>query len=427
MLKHVATQFRTKTGVDLLWNYASLAVLAVSGVLINLVIAAFYGAEVLGVFNQIYSIYIMASQVAVCGVHFSTLKYVAQYSDDKKKISEIVVSGMALAAVLGASASFFVYLFHTPIGSLLESENVSKGLVLLSPSLLFFALNKLLISTFNGLRMMRTFASGQAVRYLSLIVFISFASISGVDGYKLSYAFIFSESMTLIFLFFLVLNKIRLSFSCIKIEWVRKHFEFGIKGFMSGILIEINSRVDVLMLGYFLNDRIVGVYSFVAMFCEGLYQFLIVIKNNLNPVLVRLIHNGEVDEIVVLARKVRKFVYPMMLVLAVALSLGYPIILPFTSNPAEMAVGHMALMILCGGVFISSGFVPFDAMFNQAGMPGCQTVFNLSVVITNIVLNVCLIRSYGLNGAALATALSYVLSVLYLNLMLRKININIIS
>ena len=37
--------------------------------------------------------------------------------------------------------------------------------------------------------------------------------------------------------------------------WLRKHFIFSLKSFSSGVIIELNSRVDIICIGYFLNDE----------------------------------------------------------------------------------------------------------------------------------------------------------------------------
>ena len=62
---------------DLIWNFFSLGILACSGIIINIFIARYYGSSYLGVFNQVFAIYILLSQFAIGGVHFSTLKHIS--------------------------------------------------------------------------------------------------------------------------------------------------------------------------------------------------------------------------------------------------------------------------------------------------------------------------------------------------------------
>ncbi len=50
---------------------------------------------------------------------------------------------------------------------------------------------------------------------------------------------------------------------------------------------------------------------------------------------------------------------------------------------------------------------PFLMLFSQLGRPGTQTLFIAGVFLSNVLLNLALIPWLGLYGAALATALSF--------------------
>ena len=67
--------------------------------------------------------------------------------------------------------------------------------------------------------------------------------------------------------------------------WIKKHFLFGIKSTFNGVLVEINSRVDILMIGIFLADNDVGIYSISALFAEGFLEIFIVIQKHINQIL----------------------------------------------------------------------------------------------------------------------------------------------
>ena len=67
---------------DTAWNYGAFAVMAATGVILNFFIAWRFGTAALGVFNQIYAVYMVMAQLAVFGVHDSAQKYVAEHSGD---------------------------------------------------------------------------------------------------------------------------------------------------------------------------------------------------------------------------------------------------------------------------------------------------------------------------------------------------------
>ena len=45
----------------------------------------------------------------------------------------------------------------------------------------------------------------------------------------------------------------------------------------------MNTRIDIFMLGIFLSDQLVGIYSVAALFVEGFLQIIVVLQNNFNP------------------------------------------------------------------------------------------------------------------------------------------------
>ena len=50
---------------DTAWNYLAFSVMALTGILLNFLIAWKSGIESLGVFNQIYAVYVILGQLAV--------------------------------------------------------------------------------------------------------------------------------------------------------------------------------------------------------------------------------------------------------------------------------------------------------------------------------------------------------------------------
>ena len=71
----------------------------------------------------------------------------------------------------------------------------------------------------------------------------------------------------------------------------------------------MNTRIDVIMLGFFLDDKSVGIYSFAAFFAEGFLQLIIVIQNNLNPKIALLSGKNSLKELNLFLIKVRNISY----------------------------------------------------------------------------------------------------------------------
>src|SRR4030095_6718684 len=69
-------------------------------------------------------------------------------------------------------------------------------------------------------------------------------------------------------------------------RWVVRHLSFGWHALPGNLITELNTRIDVLVLAVFVSDRIVGVYSFVAMLAEGVFQIGVVVRAVVNRRLV---------------------------------------------------------------------------------------------------------------------------------------------
>ena len=278
-LSHLKSTFslKQKFNVDVLWNLGSLAVLAIAGIVINTVIAARGGSESLGVFNQVYAVYIVLSQVSVGGFHFSALQSISQNQDDRELCSDIATSAAVLSVVVSGLVCVFAFAVRGVVADLLESPGVFVGLGLAIPGLLFFSLNKVLLNVLNGMRSMRAYAIFQALRFLLILISIIVMLLLGRPGEELALSLTTSELV----LFVLLLGYINLRVARLRVTartnaWYRKHLSFGGRGFFSGFLSGLNTRVDVVMLGYFSGDAMVGVNSFAAIMAEGFAQITLV-------------------------------------------------------------------------------------------------------------------------------------------------------
>ena len=109
---------KRKFSTDAIAGFVSIAILGISGLLINVLIAHHYNAAVLGAFNQVFAIYILGSQLGTLGVQFSVLKYSAEYSSQKEELQALFLTGLMIVVasslvVLRASRSCCGILFQT--------------------------------------------------------------------------------------------------------------------------------------------------------------------------------------------------------------------------------------------------------------------------------------------------------------------------
>jgi O-antigen/teichoic acid export membrane protein len=410
---------RTLT-VDLLFNYASLVIVAVGGLLTNIVVARYLGEAALGVFNQAYAVYIAASQLAVGGVHISVLRSVAQAGGNRGEQARLVASGLALSLGLGSAIAALVLFGRHLLGAALGSPEVASALAFAAPALIPFAVNKTLLSTLNGLERMRAYALLQATRLIVLLVTLSTLAWLRRPAAELTLALLLAELCVLALSLPLVMRHLQLRPAQVCRPWLDRHLAFGARGLLSGVFLELNTRIDVLAIGLFLSDEAVGRYSIAAVFAEGLYQCLIVVRNQMNPILAKLVLAEDPAPVRRLVRTAWRYLYPGMALSYLAGLGALHVVLSYQLHLPDPAETRACYLILGAGVLAVSGFVPFDGALLHAGHPAHYTLLTFLVALSNLALNLALIPWLGIRGAALGTALALGLSILYLNAIMRR-------
>ncbi len=412
--QQVQSLFTTKFSRDVVWNLGSTVLLGISGILLNIVIGRYYGAEVLGVFSQVFALYAILSQFAAGGLYFSVLKFVSEFAQNRELCSKIISAALALTAILALIVCFLSFILRTQIANLLESPDVAVGLLVVLPGVWFFAMNKVMLFAVNGLREMRAFAIFQSLRYVFIISFVLVGAILSVQGVYLPLAFTGSEAILFVCLLVYLFREYPFSWAALGSEWIKTHLIFGLKAFPSGLLLDVNLRVDILMVGYFMSDSLVGIYSLAAMLAQGFLQLPVAVLVNMNPKLTQLITTKQFEQLSVIVKRTKQIVYLMMFIVVV-IGIGlFPFLVNILVDNEQFQVAWPIFIILVLGIFIGSGYAPFRWILNQAGYPGFFTLFITALVITNIVLNAIFIPIWGLYGAAIATSTALIASIFYL-------------
>lgn len=408
-----------KFGQDVLWNIASFGIMAICGIGINLIIGRWYSPEVLGVFNQTYAIFVIASQFAVAGIHLSVVKHVAQYSGSPSIYRGMNTAALLLAALFAGISCAILGMLSSQVGRLFGSPGVAVGILYIVPGLFFFSINKILLSILNGLSRMRIYAVYQSLRYLMIIAGLLVIAMLQLPGESLMLSFTAAELIVFCAMLPVLFREFILPrFNTLR-HYLRVHFNFGMRSFLSNVFLQTNNRVDVLILGLFWSDRTVGIYSFAAIIVDGIFQLPVVLRTNYNPVLVKLISEDRLEALKATARKGVRITYALMLVICLSAVLLFPLGALVVSHSADYLMSWPVLVVLLTGLTLGSGYIPFSNILLQAGRPGSHTIMVGFWVLSNVLLNLLLVPRYGIWGAAVATGLAYALLAVFVKVSTR--------
>lgn len=402
------------------WNLGAFLVMGMAGVGLNVLIARYYGAAALGVFNQVFAIYIVFSQIAVLGVWFSALKHVAQHAYDIEVVGHITTSAIVLAVSFAAMATLIGYLLAPLLGLYFQSAAVESGWMWALIGFGTYSVNKIWLAILNGLRDMRAYALTQILRYCLMLCLLALLIHWQVDAEVLPIVLAVPELFLFIFLSVYCRQYFNVATWRGMMPWFRVHMGFGLKSFPSGVLGEMNTRVDVLVLGYFVSDKMVGLYSMAAMVAEGLAQTAVALRDNLNPLITRYMVQGRVKELERLLRKSIHRYYIVIIVLSVLAIVLYPAAVYALTKDTAFSPSHYVFIILALGLMLGGGYLPLSMFLVQAGYPSMNVLHKVLQVGSVLVLCMLLVPLWGVNGAAIAMAAGWVLSAFYLKWLAKR-------
>lgn len=394
-----------------LWNLGALGFLALAGIALNLAIGRYYGPETLGVFNITFAIYIFVSQIAVFGLQFAALQAVSVANhDDQKELARIVYSGLLLCMII-ATAVTAIVVAATPLIVALFPRVPDLGAAWLAaaPGLIFFAANKYLLGAINGLQHMRAFAMFQASRFVGILFGLAVLTVAGAEGKYLPMILTIAEVILFIGIISYVLKAVPLVTLSSLGKEVKRHFDFGVRVLPAGLVAELNTRVDVLMLGALLNDRAAGIYTVAALVYEAALQAVVVLRNVISPQLARDIRSNAKESIRSFSRKIGAAVTVVGILGAGLAILLFPLFLSFAFPGQEFAEATQPLFWLMTAFCFAAAPLCYSLIFSQAGKPVWQSSIMMIMLAANIALNALLIPLFGISGAGMAMGLSAVI------------------
>jgi O-antigen/teichoic acid export membrane protein len=405
---------------DVLWNLVPVVLLGVVGLGLSFAISSWWGPSAFAVFNLVTTAYFALAVVGACGLQYSVLRAVAEQPDDRPRVAAAVVGALVPGVVLAALATAVFVAIRPLIARWLDSPAVGEGMLWAAPGLFCFAVNKLLMAVVNGLRRMRALAIYTSLRYVLIATGLVLARVADIASDHLAAIWTLTEGVLLLVLVGELFATVQLARSAGWTRWVGRHLDYGARGMIATLAYEINTKLDVWMLGVLVADKAaVGVYALAAALNEGVTQLSVVLQNNVNPVLARLLARRELDEIHAMVKRSRRWFVPSLVAVCAAAAAMFPVVIPTLIGDPAFGAGAVPFAILMAGIAIASPYLPFAHVLLMARHPGWHTVLLVCTVAVNAIGTLLLIPRFGLSGAAMSTAGTVVVSALLLRSLAR--------
>jgi O-antigen/teichoic acid export membrane protein len=399
----------------------SFLISGLSGVLLNLIVIIKFDLATLGIFNQALVVYVIFSQFANLGLSHTTLYFSSNISYSIVERKDIIYCALVISFFSGIIFSIIGFKSDSIFNYFFKSYDLSQAIKYSSLGLVFFPCNKVLLFGLNGLGNVKVHSIFQALRSVFIVLGLIILIALDVKPFLLISTFALTESA----LFFIILSFYIYKFKFPKlrnsIKHLKKVIKFGIKSFINPLLTEFYPKIDIVLLGFYFNDKIVGIYSLASIFIEGLNQIPLIFTINLNPRFSRLFKKNKKVLLIKLIKKVFKNIILIMgTIIFLIIMFGYFTINHFFDSPASYNQSLIIFLILSLGIIISSRYYPLQMIFNQNGLPQTYTLFYIFIIIINLLLSIILINIFEFYGVAFGTALANICSIYILKILCKK-------
>lgn len=203
--------------------------------------------------------------------------------------------------------------------------------------------------------------------------------------------------------------------------YLKTALSYGWKSHLGNILSFLNYRIDLFLINFFLSPAIAGLYNVAVRLVEQLWLISQAFSTIILPRLSAMANDGEAKAVFTAAasRAVVAITLPAAILLAITADFLVKLLFGYEFSDSVPLV-HI---LLPGVVFFSVARVLANDLAAR-GLVGINLKLALLVVVANTIMNLLLIPRLGAWGGAIATTLSYTITLiirLYLQAHLTKI------
>jgi len=407
---------RIESSLSMLLKGASIIFLGtvvgqIFGLVGQIIIVRSLSPEQFGTVALAFSIVSALSGILVFGTPQGTARLLAADQNAQRQ-REFIQSGLLVALLGGISGAILIFIFRFKIQQLTNTPYLGTVLSVFVIYFLISPVQHVLDGALRGLQrstqrvlaknvfgrigaicllvllvLLQNPFTGAVVYWLSLPILISIASVYFLSG-------TFSASH-----FVKILPKRSSLVEMVTFSWPLA---------LSTISTLLMTQMDILMLGYFLSPADVGLYRAVKPLKQVVLFFLTSFVFLYLPIATEYYTQGRLDDLDVLYTTATKWIvtatFPVVLTMVLFSSDIIRIL--FTDDYIPVSTAFTILMF---GMFTRVIVGPNGATIQAINMPQVEMYAGLAGLITNLFLNAFLIPQLGIEGAALATTVSYMI------------------
>jgi len=376
-----------------------------------------------GLFYSMLTFILFFSVFRDAGLNTALTKYIAEYETKKdySKIKTLILSSLISQLILSLILFSILVLISGFLSTYYFKTEISASLFrLLSLYIFPSVLISIILSILSGFQSMGTFSIMEPLRNATTLILMAILFKLGQGLNSPIIAYLIGSILSGV-----IMGAILKKYSFImrfklKNLWktTKQLFNFGIPVMFTGIGHMAIAYIDILILTYFASLEAVGVYNIILptaiMFLFFSRSISTVIFPMISELWIKKDKKRVIDGIKMIYKYTFIFTIPLLLTIFVFSGLFLK-----TFFGEEYAWGILAFRILLIGVLFYMIAEINNAIISGIGRPKEVTKIIFIIAGVNIFLNILLIPTFKLTGAAFATSFSYFIALV---LSMRKIN-----
>lgn len=379
--------------------FASNILAIVSALLIDIVLSRQLGPEGRGLYASILVVPLIVTSFVMLGIRRSAVYHLGKKVFDADRTVSGIMSLLVITSILAVLISGIAFLILLP-----------KGLTWIMAILALMSIPVKLILVYTG----GIYIGNEDFKRSNLQVWLPLVyDLLGILLFVALLNWSVSGALLALFVANLLVSAMSLRYLSkafkIRISWDKEVIsglaKIGIAYAVAVVIMQLNYRVDILLLQELSTMKEVGYYSLGVAISDKLWQLPSAIG------LVVMSRSANVEDTSRLDRDVAKLVrisFLIVLLSAIVLWVVIPYLLPlFYGIKFAPSIGVVRLML--PGIIMFVIVRILSGRFAGSGQPKLLIGLFVPVLLVNIILNLFWIPEYGSLGAAMATNLSYTL------------------
>ena len=389
------------------WTLLALIFSAGFGLICSVVVARFYGPEVMGTLAVINAYLTVATVLAVFGTDISILRIVPEHFAKYSLLSAFRIYRkthllvISISLVIGLFSFFFSRLIAF---SVFSKPHLTAFFMLASFFIVFKASMILNTQALRGFLLVRWYAFmlilPQGLNLLLLLVLGFLVESMAVPIYSQLGAYAIAGMAGWI----IIKSTFRVPVEAgavIQNVGVADILSISMPMLMTTAMMFIIAQTGIIMLGMFRSEAEVGYYTIAARMSIVTAYIIGAVNSMVGPKFSELFHSGRIDDLFYVAKKSAKLIFLTTVpILLFFIAFGKPLLRMIFGD--EFVAAYFALVLLSIGQFV---YAVSGATFLFMNMTGNQKMLRnimIFAALSNIGLNLLLIPKNGIIGAAVA-------------------------